>query len=393
MNKFKMKRILTVLLICVLLLQSVALVQAAASDFSDNTEFEYVLTKVDTPDNPGNVKASLMLKTDPEKLITTFGATIVLNLDYFELVDKKGNVETDSYKTDVKILEYNMPLYAAKIGKDALKFSSVKGLTIASYNRANNELYLFVCGMAISGIRIEQKSEVAYLYFNAKRDKVPANAIRVMKQSEVGTACKSQAVMVTQIGCTTEVGDSLSKVSITADENLIDKTKEPETEATTTTTTTEKADVSEESTSPAPTESVTQEQTTKAVEEMSEEEIEKEIDRKIIVEESINIPTELKSTPVIKAYEKAVKKAKDVLEDKNASKQEKAEALKELREAEQTVKETVPELAEQIEKAEKKLEADSSRSPWLFIGIGGGVAVIAAVIIVLIIKNRKKENS
>ena len=383
-----MKRLITVLLICVLLFQSSALVQASASDFSDNTEFEYVLTKVDTPENPGNVKAELFLKTDPKKLITTFGATIVLNLNYFDLVDKKGNVVTDAYKTDVKILENNMPLYAAKIGKDALKFSSVKGLTIASYNKANNELYLFVCGMAISGIQIEQKSEVAYLYFNAKQDKVPANAFRVMKQSEVGTACKSQAVMVTQIGCTTEVGDSVSKVSISADENLIDGTKEPESEATTKNT-----DVPEESTSPAPSEKEQQEQTTKAVEEMSEEEIEKEIEQKIDVHNSINISEDQKSSAAFKAYEKAVEKAQKVLEDKDASKEEKAEALKELRDAEQTLKDTEPELASEIEKAEEELKADSSRSPWLFIGIGGGVAVLAAVIIVLIIKNKNKTKN
>ena len=383
-----MKRLITVLLICVLLFQSSALVQASASDFSDNTEFEYVLTKVDTPENPGNVKAELFLKTDPKKLITTFGATIVLNLKYFDLVDKKGNVVTDTYKTDVKILENNMPLYAAKIGKDALKFSSVKGLTIASYNKANNELYLFVCGMAISGIQIEQKSEVAYLYFNAKQDKVPANAFRVMKQSEVGTACKSQAVMVTQIGCTTEVGDSVSKVSISADENLIDGTKEPESEATTKNT-----DVTEESTSLAPSEKEQQEQTTKAVEEMSEEEIEKEIEQKIDVHNSINISEDQKSSAAFKSYEKAVEKAQNVLEDKDASKEEKAEALKELREAEQTLKDTEPEIASEIEKAEGELKADSSRSPWLFIGIGGGVAVLAAVIIVLIIKNKNKTKN
>ena len=363
--------------------------QAAASDFSDNTEFEYVLTKVDTPDNPGNVEAKLFLKTDSEKLITTFGATIVLNLDYFDLVDKKGNVVTDAYKTDVKILENNMPLYASKIGKKSLKFSSVKGLTIASYNSGNNELYLFVCGMAISGIQIEQKSEVAYLYFNAKQDKVPANAFRVMKQSEVGTACKSQAVMVTQIGCTTEVGDSPSKISINADEALIDSSKEIPTEPISEDTS---EPVQGDSTQPS-TDSSSEEKVTKAVEDMSEQEIEKEIEQKIDIHDSINISEKQKQSPAYKAYEKAVEKAQKVLDDKNATKEEKAEALKELRDAEQTLKETVPEAAEQIEETEKELEARSSRSPWLFIGIGGGVAVLAAVIIVLIIKNRKKENS
>ena len=389
----KKSKLIIITLIAVLLLQAVLPVTASAASITAASAFEYRVTKAEAASAPGNIQVELYCKTDPQAKITTFGATLVIDTDYVDLISKKGEVLTDSYKQEVLQLGKTIPLTASKIGSDEETFSSVKGLSLASYNASSKDMYLFLCGMSIGGISMSGNTQVVTMYLNTKKDGVlPAGSIRLMNESEYGTACPSKAVFVNTISTTTDLGDGVSKMSLDVDASLMEEapvTTEPSTEAT---TQEQPTSAQEPESTEQPTEAETEEMTTKPVEEMTEPEIEKEIEQKISIHDDIVIPEEKQQIAAVKAYNAAVEKAKKVLEDKDATKEEKAEALEELREAEQALKEEIPEVATQIEAAEKELQNASKRTKWVFIAAGSAAVVAAGIIIVLIIRKKKKTN-
>ena len=385
-------KLTSILLLFVLLFGSLLPISSNAESFSEQTAFEVVFSKADAQ-APGNLQGDIYLKTDPTQLITTFGCTVVFDTEYIDMVDVDGKAMTDQCRKDSTILGGSFPVEEAtiRVGKKNKSFNSMQGLSIASYNAQSKQMYLFVCGLNVSGIKIQEKSKVATFYLNSKKDTFPQSALRTMRPLESGTSCPSKSVFVAEISSTTELGDTACKINLDVDKNLLSK-EEPTTEAPTTEASTTEESTTEASTLPRDTEEpVTEEPTTLPVEEMSEPALEREILEKIEIADSITVPAEKQQTPVYKAYKKAVEKAQAVLEDKEATKEEKQEALQELREAQEQLEEEIPEVAPQIEKIEKEQQAASAKKPWVFIIIGGAVAVIAAaVIIVLILKKKKK---
>lgn len=379
----KKSKILTFILILSVLFQPLIGVTAFAEDLSDKTVFEYKLIKLEDGSTPGDIKAELYCQTDPEALITTLGATLVINTDYVDVVDKSGNVITDSYKQEVVALGRSFPVTASKIGESGQSFSSIKGLSLASYNVDKKLMYIFICGMAVSGIGIEGKAQIASFYLNSKTDgKLPFGAIRLMYKSEAGDACPSRAIFATEISSTKEVGTTDSSITLNADENLIETKAEKDTTKQTEPT-------SKESTSSDKEKQTTAPKTTKAVADMSEKEVETELKNIVSNSKKLNLSDSQKQSAEYKAYEKAVEKANEVLEKSDSTKEEKQQALEELREAEKALEEKYPELSEQLDNSGSK---DVSSKTVILICVCSA-AVIAAVAAVIIVLNKKKKNS
>ncbi len=380
------------LLVMLLLFQS-CLIAAQASTIEKKSSFEYKVVSADAGSAPGNMLVQLYIQSDPKELITTAGAALVINTDYVDIVNKKGEAITDKYKSDLAILDKSFTGAASPIGAEKKSFSQIKGMSIASYNASTGNMYIFLCGMAMEGIQVPEKSLMASYYLKTKSDaKLPAGAIRLAKEGEPGKDCPSKAVYVSEISSKKEVGKGSVPITLSVDEALMEPGAAPTSEAQTTEKSTTAATQSEQqSTKAAATSSRAAAQTTaRPVSEMSEAELEAELGNKVVAAKALKASDAQKADAVYKAYEKAVEGAEKVLADKNATKEQKQQALETLREAEQTLEQTFPELQEQLEKSEAPAASKSSAVLWLCIGIGVGVIALAVIIIVLI-KNKKKQ--
>lgn len=376
------KKHIALALAVLLMVLSVSGVHAFAAAIDKNSSFEYRVSKAEGENAPGNILVELYVKTDPEALITTAGATLVINTDYVDVVNKKGAVITDKYLADVVAFGKDFPVTTAKIGDEQQSLSSIKGLSLASYNAKSKNLYLFMCGMAIEGITIAQKSLMASYYLQSKSDgKLPAGAIRLAKVSELGTDCPSKAVYVTQISSKKEVGTAPSAITLDADEALIESgSAAPETTAA-------QEDTTKQTSQAQSTSAAAQKQsTTKKVSEMTEAEVEEELKDKIAASKALTLSDEQKQSEAYKAYEEAVEEAEKVVNDKNATAAQKQQALEKLREAEAALEQAYPDLAKQLQTSEK-----SPVCVWLYVGIGAAV-VAAGIIVVLIINKKKSKN-
>ena len=395
------KKFTAIALAFLLCVQLIPGIYASAAAIDKDTAFEYRISKAEGEAAPGNILVQLYVETDPSALITTAGATLIINTDYVDVVNKKGTPITDTYKQDVVQFGKNFPITAEPIGEDNESFASIKGLSLASYNAKSKDLYLFVCGMAIAGLTVPQKSLMASYYLQAKGNaKLPASAIRLASKAELQNSCPSKAVYVTQISSKKEVGTAPSALTMSADESVIEKSKQPDPETTapeTTApeTTTEKAapettTASDETTQvPSDTQSTTavpdeQQTTTKKVSDMTEQEVEEELEQKIELSKSLKLNDTQKKSDVYKAYDKAVKEAQEVLENKKATPQQKQQALEKLRDAEKALEKAFPEVAKQLQVAQTP-----KTGIWLYIGIGAVVIAVAAIIAVIIIKKKK----
>ncbi|MBR2590026.1 MAG: hypothetical protein IKE65_03805 [Clostridia bacterium] len=383
---FKPKKWIALALALLLSIQCVPGIHAFAAAIDKNSSFEFKLSKSESA--PGNIQVDLYMQTDPDELITTAGATLVINTDYVDVVNKKGAAITDDYKKDVVVLGKNFPVTAGKIGEEQESFSSIKGMSLASYNEKSKNLYIFVCGMAVSGIQVPQKSLFASYYLQAKKDgALPEGAIRLAKASEIGKDCPSKAVYVTQISSKKEVGTAPSAITLSADEALIEgggQTVEPETTPAQQEDTTKKQEDTAKGDAPADTD---KQSTTKAISDMTEQEVEEELVQKIQTAKSLNLSDAQKESAAYKAYEKAIEEAEKILSDENATAEQKQEALERVREAQLALETEFPELIDQLEPE----QASSSKKVWIFAGIGAAVAVAAAVIIVIVIKKKKQK--
>ena len=375
-------------------IQCMFVLPSNAANLSEQSSFEYVLKQADDG-APGNIVAQLYVETYPRALITTAGATLVINTAYVDVVDKAGNAITDNYKADVKVFGKEFAVSATKIGSSNQSFSSIKGLSLASYNAKTKNMYIFICGMSLSGVQIQQKSQIASFYLNAKQAKLPAGAIRLAKQSEIGKECPSQAVYVNEISSKEEVPKEPCPIQLRVDESFMETETEPASEAATTQNTpaSEKATQQDSKHSDKKGEQVpsstTPQPVTKAVADMSETEIKTEIQQKATQSKSLKLTDAQKASDAYKAYQKAVEEAEKVAKDDTASVEQKREALQKVRDAQKALEKQFPALAEQLQ---TNSAADQSKAGgvWLYIGIGAAVVALA-VIIVLIIKNKKKK--
>ena len=354
----------------------------SALDISKESSFAYTFTKAEEG-APGNILATLYCQSAPGEYITTFGATFVINTDYVDIVNKKGEVTTDTYKKDMSTLGKSSTVAAASSGGEDPAFSGLRGLSIASYNESSKLMYIFLCGMANDvnhGVELSKKTKMATIYLKSKGEgKLPAGAIRLCKQAEIGTDCPSKAVFVTEISSKTEIGEKPSPITITVDEALMNGAEEPtEAEKTTKEKAPEKTTKESKTTTAAPA--------TKKVADMSEAEVESEMRQRVEAAKAAQFTPEQKQSIFYKAYEQAVEEAEAVLADENATPEQKQQALENLREAQQALEKEFPEVAEKLE-----APAKTGESKWLLIGIGAAVAALAAVIVVILLKNKKKN--
>ena len=378
------KKICSIVIVVLMLLQC-AVVFSAAKNISENSSFAYSFTKVEDAEAPGDILATLYCQTDPEEPITTLGATFVINTDYVDMVNKKGEVITDSYKADFKTLGKSSTVSEAVIGNTEKSFSAFKGLSIASYNASTKLMYVFLCGMSMDGIQLASKSKVASLYLKSKTgDTLPAGAIRLMKESELGTDCPSKAVFVTEISSKNEVGQTVSPLSLEIDDAVMQGGPKAEDDPQEEKATSKKS-AEQSGNQPA------QEAATKAASEMSEQEIADEVAKTKAATDALSLSEDQKNSAEYKAFEKALKKAQETVADENATAEQKQQALEELREAKKALAEKFSDVAEQFA-AEDTAEGSKTGSVWLYVAIGAAVALCAAIIIVLIIKNKKKKS-
>ena len=382
--RLKQNKWIALALALLLSVQLIPCVYASAAAIDEDTAFEYRITKAEG-EAPGNILVQLFVQTDPNALITTAGATLVINTDYVDVVNKKGTPITDSYKQDVVQFGKSFPITAEPVGEDRETFASIKGLSLASYNQKTKNLYLFVCGMAIAGLKVPQKSLMARYYLQAKADgKLPADAIRLASKSELESSCPSKAIYATQISSKKEIGTAPSALTLNADETLIETGDTPAPD-TTAPATTVKEDKKTSSTTAKSTTAAADTKTTKKVSDMTEKEVAEELENKIESSKSFTPSDAQKQSDVYKAYEKAVKEAQEVLEDKNATPLQKRQALENLRNAEKALEQVFPEVADQLQGAQTP-----KTGIWLYIGIGAAIVAVAAIIAVIVIKKKKQ---
>lgn len=378
-----MKRIklFSLLLVIILILNIPFAGFAFAEGFADKTEFEFKVSSVDAADNPGNMLVQVYCTTDSSKLITTFGSTLVVNTDYIDLVSKDGKVITDNYKGDSEVLGADFALYASKIGAKKQVFGGMKGLSIGSYNPTTKNMYIFICGMTVSGIKLNGKTELAKYYLKTKSDKVPASAMRVMQSYETGKDCPSRAVYSAEISSTTEGGEVVKSLNLDVDSALIDDSKKDDTTKAEKTTAESKTETQPSS------ESTTKAISKEDIKKMSEDEIEKTITKYIDEDKDLVISDKVKKSAEYKAYEKALNKAKSVMADDKATKEDKAQALEELAEAKEALEAAFPEVAPAETKPAK------NNKTIIYIAIGLGACVLVAVAVIIVIKNKKKKSN
>ena len=384
-GEYSLKKIkwCSIALLLVMVLQCAGL-HAWAATLSEASSFEFTVKKVEDTSAPGNMLVEMYCKSAPNAAITTLGATIVFNTDYIDIVNKKGEATTDTYKKEMSTLGKSSTVAAASSGGEDPEFSGFRGLSIASYNESSKQMYVFLCGMANdanNGVNLAQKTKVATLYLKTKAEgKLPAGAIRLCKQAEIGKDCPAKAVFVTEISSKTEIGKGVSPIQLSVDEALMDGGEAPtETEPATKQKETEKTTKETKTTTAAPA--------TKPVSEMSEAQVESELQQRVAAAKAVDFTPEQKQSAFYKAYEKAVEEAEAVLADKNATPEQKQQALENLRKAQEALEKEFPEVAEKLE-----APAKTGESKWLIIGICAAVAALAAVIVVILLKNKKKKS-
>lgn len=199
--KRKIFKILVPVLVLAMLIQVLFVFNASASTLSDATNFDFVISYADES-APGNVQVKLYATTDPTALITTMGATLVIDVADFELVNNSGDIVTDTYKTDSKQLGTSFPLTPSVI-EDGEGLEEMGACSLASYNSSTDEMYLFICGYNVAGLQFpSSKTEVATFYLNAKDGVTPSiENMRLMMTSEFknASACPSLAISPAEV--------------------------------------------------------------------------------------------------------------------------------------------------------------------------------------------------
>ena len=195
MMKSKIFIILVPILVLAMLLQVPFAFSASATDLDTlaaQTKFTFDVQKAAASD-PGDIKVDLTVDGTDGELLSTIGATLVVDTNAFDLVDEDGNIVTDTYKADSTTLPLEFGIdYGALIDANAI--------SIASYNATNEKMYIFVAGYLMvspeqTGKVVSNNSYLATLYLKTKENVKPgADNLRVMSASEFRTDCPAGGV-------------------------------------------------------------------------------------------------------------------------------------------------------------------------------------------------------
>ena len=219
----RMLKLLVPVLVLAMLIQVPFALNASASTLSNETSYQFTLTKAEDT-APGNVAVKLTATTDENELITTFGATLVLDATKYDFVNQSGEVITDNYKKVSAQLGTGFPITAPAFDEGE-GFDFVNACSLVSYNSTTQEFYVFISGLSALGLTVPAGTEVASFYIQAKDGVKPAaDNVRVMALSEYKdtAACPSNAIVPGEISSKTTVfkptaEDIITNVSIVFD--------------------------------------------------------------------------------------------------------------------------------------------------------------------------------
>ena len=219
----RMLKLLVPVLVLAMLIQVPFALNASASTLSNETSYQFTLTKAEDT-APGNVAVKLTATTDENELITTFGATLVLDATKYDFVNQSGEVITDNYKKVSAQLGTGFPITASAFDEGE-GFDFISACSLISYNATNEKFYVFISGLSALGLTVPAGTEVASFYIQAKDGVKPAaDNVRVMALSEYKdtAACPSAAIVPGEISSKTTVfkptaEDIITNVSIVFD--------------------------------------------------------------------------------------------------------------------------------------------------------------------------------
>ena len=219
----RMLKLLVPVFVLAMLIQVPFALNASASTLSNETSYQFTLTKAEDT-APGNVAVKLTATTDENELITTFGATLVLDATKYDFVNQSGEVITDNYKKVSAQLGTGFPITAPAFDEGE-GFDFVNACSLVSYNSTTQEFYVFISGLSALGLTVPAGTEVASFYIQAKDGVKPAaDNVRVMALSEYKdtAACPSNAIVPGEISSKTTVfkptaEDIITNVSIVFD--------------------------------------------------------------------------------------------------------------------------------------------------------------------------------
>ena len=219
----RMLKLLVPVLVLAMLIQVPFALNASASTLSNETSYQFTLTKAEDT-APGNVAVKLTATTDENELITTFGATLVLDATKYDFVNQSGEVITDNYKKVSAQLGTGFPITASAFDEGE-GFDFISACSLISYNATNEKFYVFISGLSALGLTVPAGTEVASFYIQAKDGIKPAeDNVRVMALSEYKdtAACPSNAIVPGEISSKTTVfkptaEDIITNVSIVFD--------------------------------------------------------------------------------------------------------------------------------------------------------------------------------
>lgn len=339
-------------------------VSAFAAGIADKAAFEFKLSNADKKSELYSdcIQASLYCTGDGASAVTTLGCTLVIDAAVLDTVDyNTGKVNTKNYLKDSVQLGNDFALVPAgiKSGRNTVYFD-FGATSLAGYNASTKELYIFVCGISLSGLKLPAKSvKVADIYLKLKENKsFSASSVRLMKQSEFrNTAeCPAPAIYPCEISSKTEGAEICKNTKLTISSSLISSGK-----------------------------TETEKQTASSVA-VSKSEEEKKIvqNKKSSLNELLKSADSIsadESTPQGKKLAEAVAKAKAVLGKENVSEAEIEAAIKDLQSALNDYN------------GIKSQPAEKSQNKILIIVLIAVLLAAAVVsIIVIIVKNKKHKS-
>ncbi len=208
-------------------------VSVFAAGIADKAAFEFKVSEADEQSEQyaGCIQASLYCAGDGASAVTTLGCTLVIDTGVLDTVDyTTGKANTTNYLKDSVQLGNDFALVPSgiKSGRNTVYFD-FGATSLAGYNASKKELYIFVCGISISGLKLsEEPVKVADVYLKCKENKsFSASSVRLMKQSEFrNTAeCPAPAIYPCEISSKTEAAEICKNTKLTISSSLISSTK------------------------------------------------------------------------------------------------------------------------------------------------------------------------
>ena len=221
MKKTMMKTLVAILVLAMLIQVPFAL-SASANTLSQNSSLAFTVNEAEN-NTSGNVEVKLFANTIATEKITTFAATLVIDVRDFDILDDDGNVITSRYLVDSIKLGDDFPMAATPINEGA-SFKDLEGLSLASYNSTTHELFLCIQGQSLNGSMLSGNTELATFYLQTKNDSVYDEVIppvknqniRLMRADEYKTsACPSPAIVPGELSSKNHIFTALAEDLVT----------------------------------------------------------------------------------------------------------------------------------------------------------------------------------